>query len=344
MANKIIQWNCRGLKPNYNELLLLIMGLCPAVICLQETFLKAEDNKTIKDFTLYNFIKTAGERASGGTSILINNKIPQSAIHLNTTLQAVAVSATLHKTITLCSIYIPPNDPINENEIDNLLLQLPKPFILMGDFNSHNNIWGCIDTNQKGKLVEATINRNNLCLYNNNKSYTYLHPASGSYSSIDLTLSDPSIFLDYSWKVHDDTCGSDHFPIILENSGPNLDSKLPRWNLKKAKWDDFKRLCSFQLISENNIENEDHLIVFTKTLFSIAEECIPKTSTSTKYNKQWFNEGCKKAIRLRKAALRKFNNEPTRGNLNHFKIHRAKARRDIKKRQKNILAKLRKQA
>ena len=44
--------------------------------------------------------------------------------------------------------------------------------------------------------------------------------------------------LDNSWKVHDDKCGSDHFPIILENFGPEVDDKIPHWNLKRAKWDE----------------------------------------------------------------------------------------------------------
>ena len=46
---KIVHWNCRGLKPNYNEILLLLSLLKPSVFCLQETFLKQEDNKTLKD-------------------------------------------------------------------------------------------------------------------------------------------------------------------------------------------------------------------------------------------------------------------------------------------------------
>ena len=46
MANKLIQWNCRGLRANFNELLLLLTGLCPSIICLQETFLKPTDNFT----------------------------------------------------------------------------------------------------------------------------------------------------------------------------------------------------------------------------------------------------------------------------------------------------------
>ena len=131
-------------------------------------------------------------------------------------------------------MYLPPGDRFNIADLEHLIGQLPKPFIIMGDFNSHSNVWGCRDTDQKGRIREDVINRNNLLLYNK-KSYTYLHPGTGTYSAIDLTLADASIFLDYSWKVHDDTCGSDHFPIILENPGPELDDKIPRWNLRRAK-------------------------------------------------------------------------------------------------------------
>ena len=37
--NKIIQWNCPGLKPNYNEVSLLISEYNPSVFCFQEHFL-----------------------------------------------------------------------------------------------------------------------------------------------------------------------------------------------------------------------------------------------------------------------------------------------------------------
>ena len=49
---------------------------------------------------------------------------------------------------------------------------------------------------------------------------TYINPFSGNTSAIDLTICDPSIYMDFSWQVHDDTCGSDHFPILLNNIKP----------------------------------------------------------------------------------------------------------------------------
>ena len=85
-----------------------------------------------------------------------------------------------------------------------------------------------------------------------------------------------------------------------------------------------------ELKSDANDTVEDNITYFSKTLISIAEESIPRTSSNKKHNKSWFNDDCKTAIRSRKAALRKFNLQPSAENLNNFKIHRAKTRRVIK--------------
>ena len=98
--HKIIQWNCRGIKPCYEKLLLLLTLLRPSVFSLQETFLKPEDNFTFKGFTTYNHIHADCSRASGGSSIFVQSSCPQREIKLKTELQVVAVSVTLEKEIT----------------------------------------------------------------------------------------------------------------------------------------------------------------------------------------------------------------------------------------------------
>ena len=162
------------MKANKNELLWFITGLNPAVICLQETFLKHNNKINIRDYQQFSYIKDTGFRASGGTSILVRNDIPQSQIHLKTDLQTIAVKATLHRPINICSVYIPPNEEINETKLQEIIKQLPAPFIILRDFNCHSTLWGCKNTNQKGKNSETFIN-NNLCIYNN-KSPTYFMP------------------------------------------------------------------------------------------------------------------------------------------------------------------------
>ena len=258
----------------------------------------------MKNYYSYNYIKQYTDRPGGGSSIIINNNIPYSEITLYTNMQALAILATLHKTITMCSVYISPNKEPKELELNNLIEQLPRPFVIMGDFSNHNGIWGSKKTDKKSKVIVSLLNQNQLCMYNN-KSNTYLHPATGTYSAIDLSICDPSLFLNYNWKVNNDTCGSDYFPILLENTIDELSKRTPRWNQGKANWDRFKTSCLAQLTPEANKSNEENILYFTNILLNVAEEQIPKSSTSTKFNRPWFNEECKKVGRLRKATLKK---------------------------------------
>ena len=44
---------------------------------------------------------------------------------------------------TVCFIYLSPTDQVTEeDDIRELLEQLPAPMILLGDFNAHNTLWG----------------------------------------------------------------------------------------------------------------------------------------------------------------------------------------------------------
>ncbi len=104
-------------------------------------------------------------RASGGVSILINERSPHRVLSLNTNVQAVAVSVTMQKTVTLCSVYIPPSSNLQIAQLDDLVAQLPSPFILLGDFNGHSLQWGCKDSNDKGRLIEQFIANHDLSIF-----------------------------------------------------------------------------------------------------------------------------------------------------------------------------------
>ncbi|XP_041367053.1 uncharacterized protein LOC121381768 [Gigantopelta aegis] len=194
----------------------------------------------------------------------------------------------------------------------------------MGDFNGHHTLWGCEDVNTRGKQLDDLI-------IFNDKSRTYFHAANGSFTSIDLTLCSPSLFLDLSWKVGPDPCGSDHFPIFLENDGPPSLERVQRWKLWRADWDQFQHLCSTRL-QQSAIDDADYLMSsFTSILKEIAEETIPKTSAVPKhFTKPWFNESCKDDIKERNRHIERFKREPTWDNLSAYRIAKAKARREIR--------------
>ena len=149
-------------------------------------------------------------RAHGGVAVYVKQGLPHRAIQLQKIIQAVAISVTLDTTFTVCSIYLPPHEPIVMIDIQNLFMQLPQPCIIAGDFNAHNYLWGNQHTDAKGNIIETFLNNNNLCLWNDD-SPTYVHPATGTLTSIDLTMCSPQLFLNFSWDVEEDQFGSDHF-------------------------------------------------------------------------------------------------------------------------------------
>ena len=99
----------------------------------------------------------------------------------------------LFTAMTICSVYLPPNRSVDVVELRQLVKQLPKPFMLLGDFNGHHAMWGCRDINPRGRIREDFLAEENLCIFNDDTT-TYLHPASGSATAIDLSLCDPDLY------------------------------------------------------------------------------------------------------------------------------------------------------
>ena len=261
--------------------------------------------------------------------LLVHSTLPQRQIKLKTDLQAVAVSVTLEKEITFCSVYILPSYLLRSEQLTSLLQQLPSPYMLVGDFNGHNVLWGCNDNDPRGELIEDFITKNDICLMND-KSYTYLDSGKGTFSSLDLSLCHPSLYLDYDWSVCEDQRGSDHFPILIESVQTHDEAHNPKWKLNKADWDLFHTLCNESLTDTFLSDSSDPITDFTSSLINISEKCIPKTSTNPKKINPWYNDDCKEAIKQRKDTLSKFCKFPTHENLNTYRNSRAKARRTIK--------------
>ena len=139
-----------------------------------------------------------------------------------------------------------PNFHLETEHLDTLLKQLSSPYILVGDFNGHNILWGCKDNNPKCNIIEDFITRNDLCLMND-KSHTYLHPATGKFSSLDLFMCHPSLLLDFDWTVSEDQHGSDHFPVIIESVNNSTNDHNAKWKLNKAYWKLYHSLCEESL-------------------------------------------------------------------------------------------------
>ena len=169
---------------------------------------------------------------------------------------------TLNKVVTFCSIYLPPSDHVAKTDLIKLNEQLPSPFVLLGDFSGHSPVWDNESYNSRGQMLEDLFSEMDLCILNDGSS-TYIHPATGSTSALDLSICGPSLVLDYEWNVHEDLCGSDHFPVILTSNAVEEEATPNRWNFKKADWLSFQAQCSSELTEEAVMSAEDPAGQFT---------------------------------------------------------------------------------
>ena len=330
----ILQWNIRGYRANLEELKSIIAEKQVAVACLQEIKTRDGDNLSLKGFDCYKKCHAAANgSATGGVAVLVKRGTPHQEVNLRTPLQAVAVTISLHTTITICTIYLPPGRNTDElSDLDNLVSQLPAPYLLLGDFNAHSDLWGDQPLRQDGKIIEEFISNNDLNILNDH-SFTYLHPGSGSWSAIDLSLCSPSIYLDFNWCVDKDQHGSDHSPIFLTHEENPPGNSHPRWVFKRADWERFQSLCE-ETITEEVIDAPDPIEALTEIILQIAAYTIPKSSGSNKYRKPWFNDECKAAIKKRRATLQRLKKHPTDHNVREHQQACGEARRVIKHHQR----------
>ena len=258
---------------------------------------------------------------------MVKREYPQSYIKLNTTLQAVAVRVTINKPVTICCVYLPPKDKVRYNQLVSLVKELPAPFLLLGDFNAHNMIWGCTKTKARGRKIERLLEKQNLCLFNRGTP-TFLY-RDGKQSALDLSICHPSIFADFDWRVHDDPLGSDHLPIELQTVKRNNNrEQTERWRTNKADWEQYQALCGTVFEPWETVkEKQDPTQYFTETLREVSTKCIPRTSkTSSSKPCIWYNDECRDARKKRRTALRKLKRNMSFDNAIAYSKEKAKTR------------------
>ena len=104
----ILQWNCRGIKPNYQDLQTVIRQRNPFILCLQETKLAPAMTCSIKGYAVFRKDVHSDTIAHGGVLLAVHHSLPARPLLLNSPLQATAVRVHLgHREITVCSLYSP---------------------------------------------------------------------------------------------------------------------------------------------------------------------------------------------------------------------------------------------
>ena len=264
--------------------------------------------------------------------LAVHHSVPTRPLSVSTNIQAVAAIVQLGPTrLTVCSVYLPPGNSLPVTELRQLVLELPPPVLLLGDFNSHHTVWGCDSIDRRGRLLEAFIRDECLCLLNTGMR-THITLPSGQTSALDLSIASPQLVPSITWAVDGDPMGSDHFPIWLRfQSSAVLGERPPRWNLQKADWAEFEAYLGEAFSPERSNRAPLSVADFTSRLIEAAEQFVPRTSGAPRRAPvPWWSDKCRDAILARKRAMRAFQRNSNTANMIAFKKARAFARRTIK--------------
>ncbi|CAF3490192.1 unnamed protein product [Rotaria socialis] len=296
---QILQWNVRGLRSRRSELLLLLDSHDFFCLCLQETRTNIETFTKIKNFQHY--FSNQGPTFHGGAAIFIKNNILHNYIKLNTNLHAVAININiqLDRKYTICSIYLPPTVPFPEHEMIQLLSQLPKPFIILGNLNARHMAWGSTTISPRGNVLVNLLESQDISFLNNGDP-TYHHFATNSFSMIDLSFCSPQIILKFNWETHNSLCG------------------------KYSKYID-KKLC--QTSDSNGTQSINKI---SENIITAANKFILKSSQhEKKQTKCWWNKQCSIAINNKRHAYNTWRRSGSPIDHLIFKRMRAISRRII---------------
>ena len=283
------------------------------------------------DYKIFNSPPPAGERAHGGAAIIVNKSLQHSLISLNTTLQSVAVSVLLDRMITVCSLYLPPDLDFNIRDIQNLIDQLPAPFLLLGDFNAHNPLWGGQILDNKGKVIEDLLDSNDITIFNDG-SMTFHNIANNQFSALDLSICSSNIYLDFNWCVNDYLNGSDHYPIHLDYV-KNTPSDAPtKWKVKEADWDKFSEGINLDREFESFDSHLEAYKYFAESTLKSAEASIPKTKGKPRRpTVPWWDKKCGILRKVTRKCYRRYKTSASPQAKVIYKRALAKQRRYYKK-------------
>ena len=292
----------------------------PEIIIQQETRLTNNN----KNYTIpgYNTLrqdrpnKIKGHPA-GGLMTCIKHGIDYQQLDINLQipgLEVMGITTNIYqnKQTNILNIYIQPQAKITTEHLNCLKPYLTNSVFIGRDLNAHHSSWNNTNKNcPKGITIAQWLETNNLTCINNCEP-TWHSIGRNIYSTIDLSIISQDFINDAHYYVHDDSRGSDHFPIFTTLKNTNSETHIVNkyahnsWNFDKADWNKFSSICANTIntaIINNNIETFN--TNFTNKLIEAANQSIPLKKINKLTPVPWWNEEIMEARKTRKKLRKK---------------------------------------
>ncbi|KAK2578087.1 hypothetical protein KPH14_001320 [Odynerus spinipes] len=222
-------------------------------------------------------INRNSQTASGGVAILVKNNLIANEIQTNYNMEVITTKVRLSWDLTICNLYLPNSQELNERDINQLLSNLPKPFIILDLYDSdHFPVIAKIFTNQNHKQNEFSPRWK-------------FEPADwNEYRRlIDLDLPHPVSYLNYNPPQIDNII--DEFVSTLKRAADQAIPKTRRINLnilRKVPW--WNNSCETAVKNAKRAFNKYKKHSNTENLISFKKfRAIARSTIRSSKKKSW---------------------------------------------------------
>ena len=310
---RILQWNCRSIFTNIDQLQQELSENFYDILALQSVGTVRKPLPYIQGY--YTPYKNAFQKGDKKirTAFYVKKGITSSLTKIKGISDSLAITIEMegNDPVTIINTYLPTGVE-NETHLDWLKNLKQGRFIIIGDFNAKSNLWDPCAKNSDlgGTIIENILDDNiNVCLLNDG-SITRIPDRPGDKpSAIDLSFCSTPLFFKLRFETLNDTLGSDHFPILLTlEDKPKqyaLDDSI-KFNYSKADWNRFKDLLSSIQFSEDFSNPELWYKNFQEIVMNAAINSIPQYNHNSFISKPnrvvYWNDACQASkVAFRKA-------------------------------------------
>ena len=311
---RILQWNCRSLRPNLQYLVHFLSTQPHEVLCIQSPNCTPHNLPHIEGYYYPPVYGLFMDRDKVGTVTYIKrgisyNKLPLCLKDISNVAASCAIQLIDRgHPFKLANIYYPTPDP----EFQWLHKFHSPKWVVVGDFNIHDPLWSDHLENVAISKAQEHIMDSPLVVLNDGSITRLPDSPTQRPSAIDLSLATADLASDADWSIWDEPLGSDHLPITIRmNFGISEDPPVcaPTFNYKKASWDLFKeRLNASPIDSPGDLSATELCSKITDNVLAAAGYAIPRSKPPRPRtrNNPWWNAHCEQAVAEKRAACRRY--------------------------------------
>lgn len=193
----IFQWNANGLQMRCGDFRQFISKYNFPILAITEA--RVDGNFRLSNYMIYMSTRPLGKSRA---MLCVRKDLPSVLLHKSSSdiPEYVICKVQIGKiSVIIASIYMQPVTPVSEHEATSIFRKLQAPYVLCGDFNAHNALWGSDHCDVRGRTLETVIEKFDAVVLNDG-SPTYLRGVTYC-SCLDLTICSSDLSTESEWSI-----------------------------------------------------------------------------------------------------------------------------------------------